>query len=180
MTISTGLLPKTTEIVTTLSAGRELASRMPAGAYRAGAGPNCGGSVGTHLRHVLDHYVNFLGGIESGRIDYDVRRRGTIIEQDPLAAIEAIDGICAGLDKMPVVGVSMPLEVRVSADGKRPGHWAASSVLRELDFLLSHTIHHYAIVAMLCGRVGVAVAPNFGMAPATLDYLASLAVREAG
>lgn len=180
MTMPTGLLNKTTEIVTALSTGRELAGRLPASAYRAGADQNGGGSIGAHLRHVLDHYVSFLGGLGAGRIDYDVRRRGTVVEQDPGAAIEAIDGICARLGELAPVSASMPLEVRVTVDAKLPGHWAASSVLRELDFLLSHTIHHYAIVAILCGRVGVAVAPTFGVAPATLDYLASLAVREAG
>ncbi len=125
MTMQTGLLNKTTEIVSTLSTARELAGRLPASAYRAGADQNGGGSIGAHLRHVLDHYLSFLGGLASGRIDYDVRRRGSVVEQDPGAAIETIDRICAR-------------------------------------------------------RVGVAVAPTFGMAPATLDYLASLAVREAG
>jgi hypothetical protein len=46
-------------------------------------------------------------------------------------------------------------------------------VTRELQFLASHTVHHYALIAHLARDRGVGVAPEFGVAPATLDYWAS-------
>jgi hypothetical protein len=41
---------------------------------------------------------------------------------------------------------------------------------RELEFLLSHTVHHYAIVAILCRLQGIAVDDGFGVAPSTLRH----------
>ncbi len=38
------------------------------------------GSIGGHLRHILDFYQNFVAGIESGRINYNLRQRGLQFE----------------------------------------------------------------------------------------------------
>ena len=42
-----------------------------------------------------------------------------------------------------------------------------SSVSREVAFLVSHTIHHNAIVGQMMRARGLEVAPRFGLAPAT-------------
>jgi hypothetical protein len=42
-----------------------------------------------------------------------------------------------------------------------------SSVCREVAFLVSHTIHHNAIVGQMMQARGMEVAPRFGLAPAT-------------
>jgi uncharacterized damage-inducible protein DinB len=42
-----------------------------------------------------------------------------------------------------------------------------SSVGRELAFVVSHTIHHCAVIALLLRDLGVAVPPRFGYAPST-------------
>jgi hypothetical protein len=42
-----------------------------------------------------------------------------------------------------------------------------STVGREVVFLVSHTIHHNAIVAQMLQARGLAVAPRFGFAAAT-------------
>ena len=43
--------------------------------------------------------------------------------------------------------------------------WCASSVLRELDFLQSHTVHHYSLVAMLLRLHEIDPGEEFGVAP---------------
>ena len=37
-------------------------------------GPH-GASLGAHYRHVLEHFLSLLDGLQTGQIDYDQRRR---------------------------------------------------------------------------------------------------------
>ncbi len=60
--------------------------------------------------------------------------------------------------------------LRICCNSDRGTLRATSSITRELDFLLSHTIHHYAIIAVLCRLQNVEVEPDFGVAPSTLRY----------
>ena len=48
------------------------------------------GAIGGHVRHVLDHLVAWLGGVETGSVNYDDRQRDTEIECDPVSALHAI------------------------------------------------------------------------------------------
>ena len=48
--------------------------------------------------------------------------------------------------------------------------WTRSTGRRELQFLLSHTIHHYALIAVICNHLGVPLDPAFGVAPSTLRF----------
>jgi hypothetical protein len=43
-----------------------------------------------------------------------------------------------------------------------------SSVGRELVFLASHAIHHYALLQVYCAQHGVVTDPHFGTAPSTV------------
>ena len=46
-------------------------------------------------------------------------------------------------------------------------------MLRELQFLVSHTIHHYALIGVLLAAEGFDVSlefPEFGVAPSTLTH----------
>jgi hypothetical protein len=48
-----------------------------------------------------------------------------------------------------------------------------SSISRELQVLSSHTVHHFALIAITLRVHGVEIDSDFGMAPSTLRYLAS-------
>ena len=50
---------------------------------------------------------------------------------------------------------------------------AASTLSRELQFLVSHTVHHDALIAAAARALGVATEPDFGIAPSTLKANAS-------
>lgn len=45
--------------------------------------------------------------------------------------------------------------------------WSFTSVGRELRFLLSHTVHHCALIAILLSLRGGEVPNGFGIAPST-------------
>ena len=48
--------------------------------------------------------------------------------------------------------------------------WCGSTVARELRFLVSHTVHHYALIAMVLRGHGLDPGEEFGVAPSTLAY----------
>jgi hypothetical protein len=45
-----------------------------------------------------------------------------------------------------------------------------STIRRELQFLLSHTVHHYALIAIILKIQGFDCDEDFGVAPSTLKY----------
>jgi hypothetical protein len=52
------------------------------------------------------------------------------------------------------------------ADGE--ADWSQSSLKRELQFLVSHTVHHYALIKELLRRTGFDAGTEFGVAPSTI------------
>ena len=50
-------------------------------------------SIGRHVRHVLDHYIAFQSGLESGEVDYDMRSRDSAVEKDSALAQEQIASV---------------------------------------------------------------------------------------
>ncbi|MBW8782227.1 MAG: DinB family protein [Verrucomicrobia bacterium] len=129
-------------------------------------------TAGGHLRHVIEHYLSFLQGLQTGEVDYEARSRDPLIESDPDYAAGQLEIIKRRLAAFAEANADRPLRVRVeTAPSGAVAPWSASTALRELEFLLSHTVHHYALVAVVCRLAGQAVPPDFGMAPSTLRYL---------
>lgn len=126
--------------------------------------------VGTHMRHLLDFYGSFLRGLAIGRIDYDSRERDHSVERDRSAALARLQEILVALDTLPIRDRMQSVVVRQdsSAPAEDPSAWGQSSVAREMQALVSHTIHHYALIAVLLRRHGFEPSPDFGVAPSTL------------
>jgi len=130
--------------------------------YRLERAREVSGSVGGHVRHCLDHVAALVSGLETGYIDYDARVRGTAIESRRETALAEIARLAARLESVARCSPDTPVWVDVgSAD------FAPSTLARELAFVSSHTIHHFALVALLLHDVGVRVPPRFGYAPST-------------
>jgi hypothetical protein len=130
------------------------------------------GTVGTHFRHVLDFAFRFLDGVESGKIDYNRRERNTAAETKRDFAIEQFRFAIKELQNLPEeIGgkiILSHLEPGNFADEETA--WCATSVLRELEFVQSHTLHHYALIALKLSIQGISVSKDFGVAPSTLDF----------
>ena len=135
-------------------------------------------SVGGHIRHNVDHYLSFLAGFEKGQIDYETRERDARLEGDRDYAIVALEQITARLRLL--VTDDKPIQVRMenTADTSAEA-WGGSTARRELQFLLSHTIHHYALVAVSCRLLGIEPSADFGVAPSTLRYRKTLNLKVA-
>lgn len=136
--------------------------------------------LGKHFRHVLDHYTALLDGLSGGgRIDYDARARDSRLETDPSYARDFARACIAGLEELAAgnrdAGEELTsghdLEVCSNGSAAGPGEtWARSTLRRELQFLLSHTVHHYALIAVILRLQGHNPPPDFGVAPSTLEY----------
>jgi hypothetical protein len=142
--------------------GVQLFSRAPE--HLAHNGP------GSHLRHIHDLYLCFLRDRATGRVDYDRRERDERFEREPAYAARAIERTLAELQSLPREELEAELVVKMDADPADPEPFVASTVERELVFLLSHTIHHYALVALILRAQAFECDAEFGVAPATLEY----------
>lgn len=127
-----------------------------------------GNSIGVHIRHNLDHYACFLAGLPSGRIDYTARQRNTRIETKRTDALAEFARVGRAFETLDMTGGVL----RVRSESNPDNALTSSSMARELEFLMSHTVHHYAIVAILCRLQGIAVDDGFGVAPSTLRHRA--------
>lgn len=131
-----------------------------------------GSSIGGHLRHIIEHYQSFVTSLEAGDLNYENRPRNPEIETNS----EYARGILAAIaDRLGALEQELSGRAVAYCVETTPGERAASSVLRELEFLLSHTVHHYALVAVMCRLQDFEPENSFGIAPSTLRYQQSLA-----
>ena len=127
--------------------------------------------VGSHLRHVVEFYQSFLKGLAASRIDYDARKRDEAIERNRQVAGACIRSIITLLDEVSSFDADWALAVRV--ENADEDAYLNSSVGRELQVLSSHTIHHFALIAVTLRLHGFEVDPDFGMSPSTLRHQAA-------
>lgn len=139
-------------------------------AYRAPAKGPYASSVGMHLRHNLDHCEAFFKGILDRKIDYEARGRNTMIEECLETATAALQKYLKQLNDLRAQQ-DFTLEVREESDvGAGERQWLPSSLGRELQFLLGHTVHHNALIAMIVHAHGIELPVSFGVAPSTQRY----------
>jgi uncharacterized damage-inducible protein DinB len=136
-------------------------------AYVATPAAAVSGSIGAHVRHTLDHVAALAFSTPMATLAYDHRERGTDVESDPAAALRQIVRLKAALKQLSLRGLDDPVQVEsvVSSSGESSIAW--SSLRRELAFVVSHTIHHQAIIALLLAFQGIGTPDRFGYAPST-------------
>ncbi len=155
-----------------LRRGRELIQDLTDELYREAAPPLGKSGVGCHFRHCLDFYSCFAEGLPQGRIDYDLRNRDSEVEISRSNALKTIDSIIEVLESLGDAKAEQPLEVSIDCPGQAAGgpFWSRSTLLRELQMLSGHTVHHYALIAMLLRARGFDPGTAFGVAPSTLTF----------
>jgi hypothetical protein len=135
--------------------------------------------IGAHLRHVIEHYEALLLPKEPRVVDYDSRPRNRELQRNPDVALRRLRLLLRRLDDW--TGDSLDLPVQVLGRGGLAGDFGfavISSLGRELVFVASHAIHHYALIKPHCIQHGMAISAEFGRAPSTVAYQnASLADR---
>ncbi len=157
-----------------LAQGLEVIERLPAELYASVPGELAHNGAGSHFRHVHDYYRCFLRDVETGRIDYDRRVRDERFETESAYAAEQLRDTIQRLGELSAELTDREVEVRMDADPADPNPWSRSTVNRELRFLVSHTIHHYALIAMILKVQEFSCGDDFGVAPSTLQHWAAV------
>ena len=131
-----------------------------------------GSTVGGHVRHNLDHFLCLESGLAAGKVDYDARDRDEFLETNPAYAAAKMEELISFTHTLVGANLDQALLVKMDSgiDHAEEDHWSPSSLRRELQFLISHTIHHYALIATLCTREGLDLPADFGVAPSTLRF----------
>jgi hypothetical protein len=131
--------------------------------------------VGAHLRHLIEHYEALLGAwCPSGGgapADYDSRARERALETDPAFARRRLLALQQGLAGLDAAACDTPVAVRglIGLAGEN-SFQVASSLGRELAFLASHAVHHFALLVDHCQRQQIPLPKDFGKAPATVAH----------
>ena len=154
------LLDELAQVIAAL--GDEQYVQMPVGVMPS--------SIGGHVRHSLDHARALLASAATGRIDYDHRVRGTPVETSRSAALDAIRGLIAELRALRPGSIerSLTLRMMMTTDGKPLE--LSTTFIREAGYVLSHTIHHNAIIGVMVKTLGAWLPERFGYAPSTIAF----------
>ncbi|MCX5688820.1 MAG: hypothetical protein NTV94_03350 [Planctomycetota bacterium] len=152
-----------------------LAASLTTGQYTAPHGPGFfGATIGAHVRHCLDHVRALVDGVHTGRVEYDHRERGTPIESSPTHACAHAITLIEQLKLHNTLPAQHPLELIILASHDEPAATVSSTFARELAFVLSHTIHHQAMIhAMLAVNAHAPdqrLPDSFGLAPSTIAH----------
>lgn len=138
---------------------------QPDGHYSRACKEVFSSTIGQHVRHCVEHYEEFLTALAEGRIlDYEKRPRDLRLETDTGEALQRLAAVRNSLSDLSDAGHG--LEVRDTGTATP----APSSTAREMQYLLSHTVHHFALIAVIAGLGGTSVPDDFGVAPSTLKH----------
>jgi hypothetical protein len=128
-------------------------------------------TVGGHYRHCLDHFQSLLQGLDADEINYDHRERNPRIENDRAFALAETNRILRANASIATPFLDCPINVRSRVNyAGDAAPLTGSTVGRELMYAVAHTIHHYALIAVMCAMLEIPVPAGFGVAPSTLQY----------
>src|SRR5262245_46427302 len=148
--------------VALLKQGAELLERIDDAHYLRNDPLSPGRGIGPHIRHCLECYACFLRGLPKGRIDYVARGRGREVERDRAVAFREMHATIAALERLKRGAIVPTLAVRAEECGDGADEdWTSSTPAREAQFLASHTIHHFAVVAILLRSAGIEPPADF-------------------
>jgi hypothetical protein len=131
-----------------------------------------GSSVGMHARHIIEFYQCLLTqNVDNQSVNYDNRKRDLLLQTNVEYFILTVNTVVEALYQFENDKLNHPLSI-ISEDAETDTTPINSSIARELQYNLEHTIHHAAFI-----KIGVmslnpdAFLPKtFGVAPSTLRY----------
>lgn len=156
--------------INALTLAKDIISELSAESIIKIEKPYANSSVGKHFRHIIDHYLCFKRDFSLRIIDYDTRHRDPRLEVDKQYITSIINDIQNHLTTLSSHD-DCDLQVIMCPDVHLPnGTETRSSLSRELIFLQSHTVHHFALIGTLLKLSGYAIDSNFGVAPSTIVH----------
>ncbi len=128
------------------------------------------GTLGRHVRHILEFYECLFLSDASDTICYDDRKRNLILEENIAIASEYVDTIIAK-----IAGVYDNKFLLLKSRFGSEEITMDSSLHREIIYNIEHTVHHLAIIriALSVECKYISLSSNFGYADSTIQFLQS-------
>lgn len=149
-----------------LEEGTELLKILGPDQYIAGYKPAFHSTIGAHFRHVLEHYRCLFSQLESGTFCYDDRERDQLLECDIGYAARTMTELKSALSTFD----ERAFEASYLVQDEQSAGTIKTTLQRELLFLQSHTMHHYAIIGAMARAFGRQPEDDFGVAIATRTH----------
>ncbi len=163
-------------VLETLAQGESLLTKLSDEDYTRKVAVAFNASIGGHYRHCLDHFRTLLDSTVQGDLNYDHRERDTLIEHDRFAALNATRELREGYEQLDPDLLQRTLSVTCKTSYTTTGSQASpSTVGREIMYSVTHAVHHYALIGIMCGVMGLKMPAGFGVAPSTLKHLETVA-----
>lgn len=163
-------------VIETLQQGETLLAGITDETYTQKVPIAFNASIGGHYRHCLDHFRSLLDSAMDGDLNYDHRERDTLIEKDRYAALNATRALRESYERLDPIFLLRPLGVTCKTRYATDGSQASSSTVgREIMYSVAHAVHHYALIGVMAGILGLHIPPGFGVAPSTLKHQAATA-----
>ena len=161
-----------------LQEGMNLLNLLTADQYIQGFKPAFQSDIGTHFRHILEHYQCFFVQLNETNFRFDKRPRDSRLGSELDYAKKTILGF---IDRFKQFDMSLfDRQYTISEQYGESGlqdqliDGIETSLERELMFLQSHTVHHYAMIAAMTRSLGVAPDDEFGVAIPTRNFTKQL------
>ncbi|WP_340202640.1 DinB family protein [Ascidiimonas sp. W6] len=128
-------------------------------------------SIGMHIRHIIEFYQCLDSATKTGQVNYDGRKRNLLLENDKALCVKAIQEI-----ETSISSIKTDQSLVLCCDYSQEEDTASelihinTSVLRELQYNLEHTVHHMAIIriGVKTFETSVELDPDFGVAASTI------------
>lgn len=161
------------DLIAIMHQGGALISALTPAAYCGCPEAFKSSSIGAHYRHHLEHVQLLLDGV-CGEVDYDQRRRDPALERDIQAALTRTEELVAKLRTLSEQDLDRQITIVHQSSVESSSRPSCSSTLgRELLFVLSHAVHHYALMGVIAQAQGQRPCDeSFGVMPSTLRYQA--------
>jgi hypothetical protein len=158
-------------VAETLAQGESLLMQLSDEDYTRRVAEAFDATIGGHYRHCLDHFRNLLERAVRGDLNYDHRERGTLIEHDRFAALNATRELREGYERLDPGLLARTLNVTCKTRYATSGSQASpSTVGREVMYSVAHAVHHYALISVMAAIMGLKMAAGFGVAPSTVKH----------
>jgi uncharacterized damage-inducible protein DinB len=124
-------------------------------------------TIGQHIRHILEFYVELDNGYQSGLIDYNGRKRDHDLQTSRQLAIHKIQ-------QMSILVKLQNKELNVTVDFDSEDEITQqlpTNYFRELMYNIEHTVHHMALIRVgICLISKILLPEDFGFASSTIKY----------
>ena len=124
-------------------------------------------TIGQHVRHIIELFICLESGYETGKVNYDNRKRDIAIETNKELAIQLLSQISNGIGK-PNKLLLLESSHDIDEDYIKV---LPANYYREIIYNLEHSVHHMALIRIGLREIAsIKVSEDFGVAHSTIQY----------